>query len=130
MHRIYDLLPPDTQAHYDRQARLTFSGTLVFKPNTITPPDVSFDALAELVAKPNLFSPLYRNARLPVRPFVRYGRFFPARKMKRAADALLAAFAEGFRRSSWNTGWARRKPPRFAPRWRRSARRRMARRTA
>jgi 1-acyl-sn-glycerol-3-phosphate acyltransferase len=95
MRAIYDLLPPGTQAHYDRQARLTFSGALLFKPDAITPPDVSFDALAELVSKPNLFSPLYWNARLPVRPFVRSGKYFPAWKMKRAADALQAAFAEG-----------------------------------
>mgnify|MGYP002682236209 CR=1 FL=1 len=53
-------------------------------------------ALAELVAKPNLFSPLHRNARLPVRPFVRQGRFVRPRAMKRAADALAGALA-GFK---------------------------------
>jgi 1-acyl-sn-glycerol-3-phosphate acyltransferase len=95
MRCIYDLLSPETQAFYDRQARLSFSGALAFKPNTRTPPDVSLDALAELVTKPNLFSPLYRNARLPVRPLVRYGRYFSAPQMKRAVDALRAAFAEG-----------------------------------
>ena len=95
MRRIYDLLPVDTQAHYDRQGRLEFSGALRFRPDNRPVPDVSFDALAELVSKPNLFSPLYRNARLPVRPFVRAGRYVPARQMKRAADALHAAFSAG-----------------------------------
>ena len=114
MRAIYDLLPPETQAHYDRFARERYSGRVAFEPHPPTPSpntergsqvgpdsglagldDVSFDALAELVVKPNLFSPLHRNARLPVRPFLRYGRYFPPAQMKRACDALLAAFAEG-----------------------------------
>jgi 1-acyl-sn-glycerol-3-phosphate acyltransferase len=95
MHRIYDLLPPDAQAHYDRLARQQFNGELRFRPNTLPPPDVPLNALAELVVKPNLFSPLRLNARLPVRPFARYGRYFPPRRMKIAADALQRAFAEG-----------------------------------
>lgn len=95
MHTIYDLLPPDAQARYDRLARQRFSGMLSYKPDTLAPPDVALDALAELVAKPNLFSPLHRNARLPVRPFVQAGRYFPARTMQVAADALADAFAAG-----------------------------------
>ena len=95
MYKIYNLLPPGTQAHYDRQARLHFAGSLVICPETNALPDVSLDALAELVAKPNLFSPLRRNAHLPVRPFVHAGRCVPARQMVRAADALRGAVAEG-----------------------------------
>lgn len=96
MRTIYAMLPPETQAHYDRQARLRFRGELLFRPDSLyVPPDVSLDALAELVAKPNLFSPLRYNARLPVRPLVRQGRFVRPRAMKRAADALAAAFAAG-----------------------------------
>lgn len=95
MHTIYDLLPPETQALYDQRARQRFSGELVFQPPTVTPPEVDLSALAELVAKPNLFSPLYRNARLPVRPLLLHGRYVSARRMKRAVDALQAAFAEG-----------------------------------
>ena len=95
MRRIYDLLPPDTQAHYDRLARQQFSGELRFRPDSLQPPDVPLNALAELVVKPNLFSPLRLNARLPVRPFARYGRYVPPRRMKIAADALQRAFAEG-----------------------------------
>jgi 1-acyl-sn-glycerol-3-phosphate acyltransferase len=95
MHRIYDLLPPDDQARYDALARQQFTGALSFAPATIAPPDVSLDALAELVSKPNLFSPLHRNARLPVKPFVRHGRFCSAQTMKIAAGALLQAFSDG-----------------------------------
>jgi 1-acyl-sn-glycerol-3-phosphate acyltransferase len=95
MLNIYDLLPPGTQAHYDRMARLRFSGALRFLPDSIPAPDLSFDALAELVSKPNLFSPLYRNARLPVKPFVRVGRFVSARQMHTAAAALHQAFSAG-----------------------------------
>jgi hypothetical protein len=64
-------------------------------PATVPPPAVSFDALAELISKPNLFSPLHRNAKLPVRPFLRPGQSVPAREMRAAAGALLAAFSEG-----------------------------------
>jgi 1-acyl-sn-glycerol-3-phosphate acyltransferase len=95
MRTIYALMSPETQAFYDKQARLTFSGALCFQPDGITPPDVPLAALAELVSKPNLFSPLVLNARLPVRPFVRQGHYFPAPRMKRAVDALQGAFAEG-----------------------------------
>lgn len=95
MHTIYGLLPPGTQAHYDRQARLSFAGSLLTESGVVLLPEVDFSALAELVAKPNLFSPLVHNARLPVWPFYRYGRLFPARQMHRAASALQAAFAEG-----------------------------------
>jgi len=96
MRQIYAMLPPAMQAYYDRQARLEFRGEMLFRPNSLTlPADLSLDALAELVAKPNLFSPLHRNARLPVRPFVRHGRFVRPRAMQRAADALAGAFNGG-----------------------------------
>lgn len=98
MYKIYNLLPPDVQARYDRLARERYAGSLAVRPAgslAPLPPEVRLDALAELVVKPNLFSPLYHNARLPVRPLVRHGRFFPAHKMKTAVDALGAAFADG-----------------------------------
>jgi len=95
MRRIYDLLPPETRAHYDRMARLQFSGRLLLDSSQVAPPDVSLDALAELVSKPNLFSPLVKNARLPVKPFLRPRQFFPAREMRTAACALLDAFSTG-----------------------------------
>ncbi len=95
MWRIYDLLPPSTQAHYDRLARLQFSGRLLLDSSLVAPPQVSLDALAELVSKPNLFSPLHKNARLPVKPFLRPRQFFPAQQMRATASALLDAFSAG-----------------------------------
>ncbi len=94
MQTIYNLLPAEEQARYDQLARQRFSGCLVFKPEGIRPPEVSFDALAELVAKPNLFSPLRHNARLPVAPLAT-GRMVSPRRMKRAVEALRAAFSAG-----------------------------------
>ena len=44
MRRIYDLLPPSTQAHYDRLARLQFSGCLLLDLGLVAPPEVSLDA--------------------------------------------------------------------------------------
>jgi hypothetical protein len=95
MRIIYDLLPPETQARYDRLARLHFSGALTIDPPVVPVPDIALDALAELISKPNLFSPLHRNAKLPVRPFLRPGRYASAAAMHIAADALSRAFAEG-----------------------------------
>ena len=106
MRQIYMMLPPTTQAHYDRQARLEFRGEMLFRPNSLAlPAGISLDALAELVAKPNLFSPLHRNARLPVRPFVRQGCFVRPRAMKRAADAWPVPSTSDFS-VIWNTAWA------------------------
>ncbi len=95
MARIYELLPPETQAHYDRYARVHYAGRLVFDPPRPDNPAISFDALAELISKPNLFRPLHRVARLPVAPFLQPGRFYPLGTMRLAAESLLSAFAEG-----------------------------------
>ena len=95
MERIYDLLPPDTQAHYDTFARVRYSGRLVFDPPRSPEPKVPLDALAELISKPNLFRPLHRVAKLPVAPFLHPGRFYPPGTMRLAAESLLNAFAEG-----------------------------------
>lgn len=95
MHILYAMLPPETQALYDLRARQQFSGELVFQPPIVAAPEVDFSTLAELVSKPNLFSPLYRNARLPVRPLLRHGHYFSVASMKRAVDALYDAFSTG-----------------------------------
>jgi hypothetical protein len=55
-------------------------------------PKTDFAVLAELISKPNLFSPLYRNLALPLRPFVEQGRFCPASEFIIAARALLDVF--------------------------------------
>jgi hypothetical protein len=51
-----------------------------------------FAVLAELISKPNLFSPLHRNLALPLHPFLEQGRFCPASEFIVAAEALLAIF--------------------------------------
>ena len=95
MARIYALLPPETQAHYDYFARVRYEGRLMFDPPRPESATVSFDALAELVSKPNLFRPLHRVAQLPIEPFLHPGRFYPLGTMRLAAASLLGAFAEG-----------------------------------
>ncbi len=95
MGRIYDLLPPETQAHYDYFGRVRYAGRLVFDPPQSSAPRVSFDALAELISKPNLFRPLHRVARLPVAPFLHPGCFYPPGTMRLAAASLLDTFGEG-----------------------------------
>jgi 1-acyl-sn-glycerol-3-phosphate acyltransferase len=95
MRHIYTLLPAATQARYDALARQRFSGALRFDPPMIAPPDVPLGALAELVSKPNLFSPLHRNAGLPLAPFVRHGEWFPLATVRLAAAALHEAFTGG-----------------------------------
>ncbi len=107
MRTIYNLLPAADQHRFDRIARQRFRGALVFRlpvdgrssesmifrlPGG---PTDGFDALAELVSKPNLFSPLVYNARLPVRPFHRAGTYVRPEQMLRATGALQAAFAAG-----------------------------------
>ncbi|NDJ78451.1 MAG: 1-acyl-sn-glycerol-3-phosphate acyltransferase [Chloroflexi bacterium] len=95
MRRIYELLPAEDRARYDRFARQRYSGALAITPSDITPPPVSFDALAELVAKPNLFSPLHNEAGLPVKPFQKLGQPFPVETVRAAATALWDAFDAG-----------------------------------
>lgn len=95
MARIYDLLPPETQALYDSFGRARYHGRLAFDPPRGVAPAVSLDALAELICKPNLFRPLHRIARLPVAPFLHPGCFYPPGTMRLAAGSLLGAFTEG-----------------------------------
>ncbi|NJL94355.1 MAG: hypothetical protein HC915_11850 [Anaerolineae bacterium] len=52
-----------------------------------------FPVLAELLSKPNLFSPLHRNLKLPLAPFQQPEqlRFYPASAVLQAAQALQSA---------------------------------------
>lgn len=106
MRQLYDLLPAADQERFDRLARTRYHGVIHLE--TLTPQQaaeqaealadldaIPLDALAELVLKPNLFSPLHRNAGLPLRPLVRHGRAFPAEELGRAARALRAALTTG-----------------------------------
>jgi hypothetical protein len=48
--------------------------------------------LAELVSKPNLFSPLHRNLKLPLQPFLETNRFHDANAFLAAVTALQHIF--------------------------------------
>jgi hypothetical protein len=99
MDRIYANLPPEDKQLYDEVPRKRFKAELEFMPSTFKPeslPDLS--GLTELISKPNLFNPMHRNAKLPVRPFVkRKGQFTPAREFQVAVLALREAFNTNFK---------------------------------
>jgi 1-acyl-sn-glycerol-3-phosphate acyltransferase len=84
MSRIYAHLPPEDQARYDIAAEQVFHGALHAVGGDI---DANHDyaVLAELVSKPNLVSPLVRNARLPLTPLL------DAARDHAAADFVIAA---------------------------------------
>lgn len=100
MRRIYDLLPPEDRARYDAWGRAIYDLRLDFAAENGTPivyngpplPDLS--ALGEFLAKPNLFRPMWQNARLVVDPF-REGRFFPAMEVRLAARDLVRTLTAG-----------------------------------
>lgn len=99
MKRIYAMLPEADQRFYDEIPRQRFAAELSFTPE-ISPsepiPDLS--GLTELISKPNLFSPLHRNAALPLKPFVqRLGRYTPADEFEQAVRALQEAFKTTFK---------------------------------
>lgn len=99
MRQIYAWLPKEDQEFYDLIPRQRFRAELSFSPNSLTldnPPALS--ALTELISKPNLFSPLHKNAKLPLRPFVeRLDQFTPAAEFDEALRALQGAFNETFK---------------------------------
>lgn len=97
MREIYAHLPEADQARYDLAARQTFSGCFEINPPASGDlPGGTFAVLAELVSKPNLFSPLHRNAKLPLRPFLDRDHFHPASEVLKAAEALKGAFCGDF----------------------------------
>ena len=55
-------------------------------------PVLDFSVLAELISKPNLFSPLHRNLKLPLSPFLKHELFHAAFEFEAASDVLLNAF--------------------------------------
>ncbi|MBN1963026.1 MAG: 1-acyl-sn-glycerol-3-phosphate acyltransferase [Anaerolineae bacterium] len=83
MARLYDLLPPEDQARYDQWGRAAYTLRLDFQTDDGTPlaydgpPLPDLGALAEFLGKPNLFRPVWQNARLPVEPLRERRFFFP-----------------------------------------------------
>lgn len=99
MKHIYRMLPEADQRFYDEIPRQRFWADLSFMPQVNLPSAVpELSTLTELVSKPNLFSPLYRNAGLPLKPFVqRVGRYTQADEFEQAIRALQAAFQTTFK---------------------------------
>lgn len=90
MHAIYPHLSPAEQARFDLHARQKFGGALLTESADLTV-DHDFSVMAELVSKPNLFSPLYRNLKLPLQPFIQTGVFHDAEAFRVAVQALQTA---------------------------------------
>ena len=99
MYKIYDKLPQTDKDLYDIIPRQRFSATLEFLPDVVSFEDLpELAGLSELISKPNLFSPLHKNAGLPLRPFVqRLGKFTPAYEFHEAVLALQKAFENEFK---------------------------------
>lgn len=99
MDRIYEHLPPEDQRLYNEVPRKRYRAELEFMPTTLKPEHLPvLSGLTELISKPNLFNPMHRNAKLPVRPFVdRKGQFTPAREFQVAVLALQEAFDTAFK---------------------------------
>lgn len=101
MQRIYALLPPEDRARYDRWGRATYALEIAFRRESDDspliydgPPLPDLSALGEFLAKPNLFRPMWQNARLIVDPF-REARFFAPMEVRLAARALLDTLSAG-----------------------------------
>lgn len=98
MHVIYSELSTEEQQRYDLAARQQFSATVALQPPQadVAAFETQLRVIAELISKPNLFSPLHRNAKLPLDPFVEAGTFFPAHDVQIAVHALKHAFEGDF----------------------------------
>ncbi|PJF42572.1 MAG: hypothetical protein CUN55_09885 [Phototrophicales bacterium] len=98
MKRIFEHLPPSDQKFYLEMPRRRYRGILTFEPSIALDTTSDFSGIAELVSKPNLFSPLHRNAKLPLKPFTSHlGRFVTAEELDVAARSLLTAFENDFK---------------------------------
>lgn len=100
MQRVYNLLPSEDQARYARWAREVHDLCFEFADTAGNPitydglPLPEMGALAEFISKPNLFRPMWKNAKLPVDPF-RFKRYFDADAVRTAARALYHALTAG-----------------------------------
>ncbi|MFC1959569.1 lysophospholipid acyltransferase family protein [Chloroflexota bacterium] len=94
MQRLYELLPSADQARYDHWTRATYDLELTFatlegdEPLVYDgPPLPDMSGLAEFLAKPNLFRPMWLNSRLNIEP-LHEPRFFPPLEVQLAARDL------------------------------------------
>lgn len=93
MTRIYERLPEADRARYDVAAAQVFHGRVYATNSEQEPEAPDFAVLAEIASKPNLVSPLYRNAKLPLRPLLDHERDHPAADFVIAAERLQHAFS-------------------------------------
>ncbi len=98
MQRIYELLPPADREWYDVQAALDFRLSVQrWRGNIAEYVDLAGgSALAEVMSKPNLLSPLVKNARLPLDPLRFPGVRFTPNSVRLAARSLHDALTEHF----------------------------------
>jgi 1-acyl-sn-glycerol-3-phosphate acyltransferase len=98
MQHIYDLLPPADQRWHDDLARTTYTLTVeVWRKTKRETPDLPGSAvLGEILLKPNLISPLVRNAKLPLGPMLKHGVHFPPDLVRLAATSLQSALHADF----------------------------------
>lgn len=100
MQRIYDMLPPEDQALYDRFGREAYDLVLDFVTEDggqlayNGPPLPDMSALAEFMIKPNLFKVMWQNAHLAVEPFVQ-PHFFAPIEIQISARALYDTLSHG-----------------------------------
>lgn len=101
MQQLYDLLPPADQALYDHWTRATYDLTLSFA--TLADDEVlvydgpllpDMSGLAEFLAKPNLFRPMWLNSGLHIEP-LHEERFFAPLEVQLAARELHDHLTEG-----------------------------------
>ncbi len=98
MKRIYAHLPPEDQQFYDDVPRRRYQAELAFEPSLMLENTPPLAGLAELVSKPNLFSPLHRNAKLPLDPFTTdLSQFVAAEAVEIAVRSLLTALENDFK---------------------------------
>lgn len=98
MRRIYDLLPAADQRWYDEQAARRYDLVVeAWSGNNREMVDFpGKTALAEVATKPNLMSPLIRNARLPLDPLMQPGIRLPPASVRLAAEQMHAALTGPF----------------------------------
>jgi 1-acyl-sn-glycerol-3-phosphate acyltransferase len=95
MQRIYDLLPMADRQWYDDQARRRFDLLIeVWRGEKRTAVTLTGQAiLAEIMLKPNLISPLAKNARLMIDPLLYPGQKFAVAVLQKSIHQLQAAFS-------------------------------------
>jgi 1-acyl-sn-glycerol-3-phosphate acyltransferase len=98
MTRINDLLPPADRAWYAEQARRRYDLAVeVWRGNNREMVEIpGRAALGEVLVKPNLISPLIRNARLPLDPLLHPGVRLPPASVRLAAEKMHAALTGPF----------------------------------